>query len=291
MLANRKTEDHVTSLSAYSSHIYRFCLTEQGEVISKRFGTKEQTSQHLNEVAVELLQFANRPNIVESTDTGRTELLNRFSQHANDSYRKLVSETPGFFDYFNQATIFRFLPYLNIGSRPVSRGAMNELGQIRAIPWVLSWAQSRHMLPGWFGFGSAFAQLDPTESDILARHYFDDLRFKSVVDGIGLALCKSDMRVAKDYSSLVTDKKTRSSVFNAILTEWELSAAWFTKITGTDPLDVDEKFAGRRRLLGQLNNEQLLALRELSNKPDDANHLANLKLTISGIAAGLEHTG
>jgi phosphoenolpyruvate carboxylase len=269
----------------------RFRVTEQGEVISKRFGTKEQTSQHLNEVAVELLQFANRPNIVESTNNSRTEILDRFSQHANDSYRKLVSDTPGFFDYFNQATIFRFLPHLNIGSRPVSRGAMNELGQIRAIPWVLSWAQSQHMLPGWFGFGSAFARLDPAEADILAQHYSDDQRFKSVVDGIGLALCKSDMRVAKDYSSLVTDKRTSNSVFSAILAEWELSAAWFTKTTGTDPINVDEQFAGRRRLLEQLNSEQLLALQELSNKPDDATQLRNLKLTISGIAAGLEHTG
>ena len=147
------------------------------------------------------------------------------------------------------------------------------------------------MLPGWFGFGSAFAQLDPTGSDILAQHYSEDLRFKSVVDGIGLALCKSDMRVAKDYSSLVTDKRTRISVFNAILAEWELSAAWFTKITGTDRLDVDEQFAGRRRLLEQLNSEQLLALQELSNKPDDATQLRNLKLSISGIAAALEHAG
>lgn len=274
-----------------SKSSFRFRVTEQGEVISKRFGTKEQTSRHLNEVAIELLQFANRPKTVESTNSRKAELLDRFSQHANDSYRKLVSDTPGFFDYFNQATIFRFLPHLNIGSRPVSRGAMNELAQIRAIPWVLSWAQSRHMLPGWFGFGSAFVQLDATESDILAQHYSDDLRFKSVVDGIGLALCKSDMTVAKDYSSLVTDKRTRSSVFNAILAEWELSAAWFTKITGTDPLDVDEQFSGRRRLLKELNSEQLLALQELSNKPDDATQLRNLKLTISGIAAGLEHAG
>lgn len=268
----------------------RFRVTEQGEVISKKFGTKEQVSAHLSDVATELQSFVTgkRTTAPYQEDKG---LLERFSQSANQAYRQLVSGTPGFFEYFNQATVFRYLPHLNVGSRPVSRGNMNELSQIRAIPWVLSWAQSRHMIPGWFGFGAAYAQLDANERENLHSSYHTDIRFKSLVESVGLALCKADARIAKEYSALVKDNAIRIQMFDSIIREWDQSLISFEKIVGVEPKEVDEQFSTNRIILDTLNFEQLQALQKLSADPDDKSQLANLKLTISGIAAGLQHTG
>lgn len=274
----------------HSTSSLRFRVTEQGEVISKKFGTKEQASAHLSEVATELHSFVTGERGADANPEDQA-LLEGFSQCANQAYRQLVTGTPGFFEYFNQATLFRYLPHLNIGSRPVSRGNMNELSQIRAIPWVLSWAQSRHMLPGWFGFGAAYTHLDTNERNRLHTLYQVDLRFKSLVDGVGLALCKADVRISKEYSALVKNEVTRNRVFDLILGEWDRSLESFKKMVGVEPKEVDVRFSNNRRNLDMLNFEQLKALHKLSADPDDKRQLANLKLTISGIAAGLQHSG
>lgn len=269
----------------------RFRVTEQGEVISRRFGTRQQTSTYLCEVVSELWDFAKPAPDQPTEPPDRQRLLEKFSQASYGHYRQLVAETPGFVDYFSQATVFRFLPHLNIGSRPVSRGSMQDLGQIRAIPWVLCWAQSRHMLPGWFGFGSAYAQLGAAERTALASLCRSDMRFKSLVGGVGLALCKADMRIAKDYSELVHDPLVRARVLQPLLSEWDRSLEAFTRLAGVAPEAVDPRFSVRRGTLDPLNAAQLSALHALAADPDDEAQLAILKLTISGIAAGLQHAG
>lgn len=269
----------------------RFRVTEQGEVISRHYGTGAQASLHLSEVASETIRFGMNNTFSIADNADQSALLEHLSRNAYEAYRSLITHTRGFFSYFNEATVFRYLPHLNIGSRPVSRGNMTDLGQIRAIPWVFSWAQSRHMLPGWFGFGTAVSRSAHVGCDSLQDLYRNNTQFESIVDGIGLALCKSDMAIASQYGALVTDHEIASRVLGEISAEWTRTVEAFTQVTGMDPDDADPQFAERRALLKRLNAEQVFVLQELARSQDDPELMERLKASIIGIATGLQHAG
>lgn len=268
----------------------RFRVTEQGEVISKRYGTVDQATRHLASMAGEVISFG-QTLASRRASPNNSELLSRFSETAHLAYRDLVDGTEGFFDYFRGATIVEYLPHLNIGSRPASRGTLTCLDRLRAIPWVFGWAQSRHMLPGWYGFGQAVESLSVTQLDDVRRVYSQHAAFRSTVDNIGLAMSKADMAIARRYAGLVRDEGLSRHVFETIEAEWRRSVEGFGAITGRSLCTVNPGFTERRQVLNMLNAQQICVLDGLRESPDDGDLLTQLKLTMSGIAAGLQHIG
>src|SRR6185503_4695369 len=133
----------------------RIRITEQGEVVANKYGDPDLTRQSLETLtAGVVLASLARPQGSNAT-AQQSGVMDKLSQAAFRAYRALVYETPGFVDYFFAATPITEIADLNIGSRPASRQATRSIEGLRAIPWVFSWAQSRAMVPGWFGFGSA----------------------------------------------------------------------------------------------------------------------------------------
>lgn len=268
----------------------RFRVTEQGEVISKRYGTIDQATRHLADLSSEVIFFGQELSKTKLSDEF-DGVLGALSSAAYSAYRRLTSETKGFTEYFRGATIVEYLPQLNIGSRPVARGSFSSLAQLRAIPWVFGWAQSRHMLPGWFGFGHAVASTDLSELGMLRQLYREHAPFRSTVDNIGLAMSKADLSIARRYAELVDDQDLSRQVFGEIEAEWEKAVAGFSELTEQTIEAINPDFEERRKTLDILNLQQTKVLKALKRKPDDADLLDCLNLTMNGVAAGLQHTG
>ncbi|UWQ90885.1 phosphoenolpyruvate carboxylase [Rhodobacteraceae bacterium M382] len=272
----------------------KFRVTEQGEVLSKRFANPHQAVLHISDLVSGVARFG----MTLTDDTGdiaeeaaQTVLIERLSQQAYHGYRDLVAGTPGFITFLRQATILDHIASLNMGSRPVSRGSIDNLGQLRAIPWVFSWGQSRFMLPAWYGFGGAVAALDPADRTSLPALYQKSGMFRSMLDGMALAMSKADMTLARRYGALVENATIRSDVMAKVEREWAMSQDAVTEIRQQGLLSSNPGFASRRTLVDHLNNTQIALLQELRRDPGNAELQSALKLSVNGIAAGLQYTG
>jgi phosphoenolpyruvate carboxylase len=227
-------------------------------------------------------------------------IMEELSLDAIDAYRKLVFETPGFTDYFFAATPIREIAELNIGSRPSSRKASNRIEDLRAIPWVFSWSNSRVILPGWYGFGSAIEKF-------LARHGSAGLKqlqlmyeswafFRGLLSNMDMVLSKTDMGIASRYAQLVEDVKVREEIFGMIETEWERTTSTLMKINKSKTLLSDNPTMARSlntRLpyIDPLNHLQVMLLERTRAGEDDKKLTRALHITINGIAAGLRNSG
>jgi len=269
----------------------KFRVTEQGEVLSKRFANPNQSIVHFCELLGGVARFGVALDQPDQLPWETDGLLERLSTQSYLVYRDLVGNTPGFVQFMRQATILEHIASLNMGSRPVSRGQIDNLGQLRAIPWVFSWGQSRFMLPAWFGFGGAIAQVDSSEREFLRALYQGNSKFKSMLDGMALAMSKADLSIAESYSELVQDEHARASVFGKIRADWDHACDGIQFIRQQDIFAANPEFEARRQLVGKLNAAQIELLRVLRDQPDDPALQQALKLSINGIAAGLQHTG
>jgi phosphoenolpyruvate carboxylase len=214
---------------------------------------------------------------------------------AMSAYRALVYETPGFADYFFAATPISEIADLNIGSRPTARHSARTLAALRAIPWVFSWSQSRAMLPGWYGFGSAVAESGvPLEQ--LAEFAETWPFFAATLANMEMVLFKGDMAIAARYAGLVPDRALADAVFDQIRAEWDRTVEAVLKVTGqTSLLDKNPDLAAiiRARLpyIDPLNHLQIELLRRLRAGDDSEAVRSGIHLTINGVAAGLRNTG
>jgi phosphoenolpyruvate carboxylase len=221
--------------------------------------------------------------------------MDALSAKAMSAYRALVYETPGFVDYFYAATPISEIADLNIGSRPTSRQATRSIGGLRAIPWVFSWAQSRAMVPGWYGFGSAVRD-GGVEIAALKDLHDSWPFFSSALANMEMVLVKADMAIAGRYAELVEDKALRQAVFGQIRDEWDRTNEALLAITGQGALlekDPDLATVIRSRLpyIDPLNHLQIELIRR-RRRGDDAEAVRDgIHLTINGIAAGLRNTG
>ncbi len=211
----------------------RIRITEQGEMIADRYGRPAIAHRHLDQIinAVLLASFPEEEQVDPSWDWAMERMANSASRH----YRSLVYETPEFLTYFEQATPFAEISQLKIASRPAFRGATRTIDQLRAIPWVFSWMQSRHTLPGWFGFGSAVG-------DFLLDHGGDvgqlqDMYrrwplWRTLIDNTQMILAKADLTIARLYADLVQDQRLADEIFRRIETEYHATIDFVLKITG-----------------------------------------------------------
>ena len=226
-------------------------------------------------------------------------IMDELAALARSAYSKLVHDTPGFVEYFTTSTPLSEIGALNIGSRPASRKQTEKISDLRAIPWVLSWTQSRAMLPGWYGTGSAFAEWIGDSDDRLAtlqRYYTEWPFFRSVMSNMAQVLAKSDMNLAHRYAQLVPDEELRDKVFGMIVDEHERTIAMYSKITGTDDLLADNaalkrSVYNRFPYLEPLNLLQVELLRRFRAGDDEPRIRRGIQLTMNGLATALRNSG
>ena len=280
-------------------------ITEQGEVIAAKYGDPDRARRNLEALVAATLE-SSLLDIEGLGDDAEPayELLDDLAARAQQAYRALVHETPGFVEWFQAATPIKELGELNIGSRPPSRKAGNSIADLRAIPWVFSWSQARIMLPGWYGTGSALESWVDGEDgagreDRLAR--LQELHrcwpfFRTVLSNMGMVLAKTDLGLAARYAELVPDEELRARVFDQITAEHERTCRMLLAITGDDALLADNpslKRSIRNRFpyLEPLHHLQVEMLRRRRGGDDDELTRRNIQLTINGIATALRNSG
>ncbi len=275
-------------------------ITEQGEVIAAKYGDPDRARRNLEALVAATLESSllDIEGLGEDADAAY-ELLDELAARAQQAYRGLVHETPGFVEWFRAATPIGELGELNIGSRPPSRKAGNSIADLRAIPWVFSWSQARIMLPGWYGTGSALESWVDGDGDRLARLQELHRRwpfFRTVLSNMGMVLAKTDLGLAARYAELVPDEELRARVFDQITTEHGRTCRMLLAITGDDHLLADNpslarSIRNRFPYLEPLHHLQVEMLRRRREGDDDELARRNIQLTINGIATALRNSG
>ena len=275
-------------------------ITEQGEVIASKYSNPEVGRRNLEILVAATLEATLLD--VENASAPALQFraaMERLSSHAFAAYRKLVYETPGFTQYFRESTPLSEIAALNIGSRPASRKPSDRIEDLRAIPWVFSWAQCRLMLPGWYGFGSAveaWRQEVPDALDQLREMYRHWPFFRTLLSNMDMVLAKSDLGIASRYAELVTDETLRREIFGRISAEWQATRDALLAITGNSELLADNpllKRSIRNRFpyMDPLNHLQIEMLRRYRAGETDERVRRGIHLTINGVAAGLRNSG
>ncbi|MBU4435725.1 MAG: phosphoenolpyruvate carboxylase [Alphaproteobacteria bacterium] len=271
----------------------RIRMTEQGEMIARRFGDLPTARRNLDSLAAAVLIASDRP--VSRPDPQIDAAMTALADASFKGFRALVYDDPAFENFFWSATPIGEIVGLNIGSRPASRTASRKIEDLRAIPWVFSWSQSRFMLPGWYGFASGVqrAGLSVGQLQDLAGGF--DF-FASLLSNMELALAQSHMGIASRYVALSPDPANANRIFETIKAEHEAAQSLALAIrSGTSLLDNQPQLAESVALAGlsvdPLNHLQLeLLSRRRGGDDDEAVRLA-IQLTVAGIAAGLRNTG
>jgi phosphoenolpyruvate carboxylase len=280
----------------------RLRLTEQGESVTHRYANRHLARRHLEQlVHAVLLASGRRP--LRSPSRGGTweQAMNELSPLAETAYRALVQDTPPLARYLRGATPLDEIERLNIGSRPPRRGPMSGLSELRAIPWVFAWTQSRVVLPGWYGLGTAFeswAGGDAERWERLATMYREWAFFRTMIDNAQVALRVADMRIAAVYATLA-ETADREAVFPRLHEECERTEAALERLTGqVDLLDaapwLQRAIRLRNPYIDPMNHVQVALLRRLkgSSGGEKAEALRDaVRLSVNGIAAGLRSTG
>ncbi|MCA1686161.1 MAG: phosphoenolpyruvate carboxylase, partial [Planctomycetia bacterium] len=270
-----------------------------GEVIADRYGHRAVAERHLEQVVNAVLRTS-FPDDGDEPDPAWFPVLDRLAEGAGRHYRALVYETPEFLAYFEQATPIREISQLKIGSRPARRGAATGIDQLRAIPWVFSWMQSRHTLPGWYGLGGALADYlgeDPGGLDLLRDMYRRWPFWSTLIDNAQMILAKADMTIARLYADLADDQDSASRIFDRIEAEYARTVGVINRITGqTELLErapiLLRSIQNRNPYVDPLSFLQLVALKRLRAEADPPEDLVSCVLeSISGIASGLKNTG
>lgn len=278
----------------------RFRLTEQGEIIASRYANPELAHRHLEQV-VNAVLMASAPSAREQDQVPERwrQAVGQMASSGERAYRDLVYGTPGFIQFWQEATPLDEIKRLHIGSRPAARGDDPGVTKIRAIPWVFSWMQSRFNLPGWYSLGTGLNAID--DIGLLRDMYNGWSFFKTMLDNTEISLVKADLEIAALYVDLVSDRALATKLFDVIQTEYERTRETILSISGHQSLlelePVNQTAVHLRNpYIDPLNYLQVEMLRRLRALPDAGSSEANdlrevIFLTINGIAAGLKNTG
>jgi phosphoenolpyruvate carboxylase len=280
-------------------------ITEQGEIISSKYSNAEVGRNNLEILAAATLETSLLQPRHSAPRAEYLEAMEQLSALAFKAYRELVYETEGFVDYFWASTVITEISTLNIGSRPASRKKTRAIEDLRAIPWVFSWAQCRLMLPGWYGFGSAVEVWIFEHPDkgmpFLQELYREWPFFRTLLSNMDMVLAKSSIAIASRYAELVDDTELRERIFGRIRREWHASIETLLDIMGQgrllqgNPL-LERSIRNRFPYLDPLNHVQVELLKvhreePVDGKTADEQVLRGIQLTINGISAGLRNSG
>lgn len=279
-------------------------ITEQGEVLSSRYLLEDIAYRSLEQATSTLLLTAT--HLSKEAEQGYqrdpkwVETIEEISSLALTKYQSLVFGDPDFLTYFNEATPLRELGDLNIGSRPMSRKNQGRFEDLRAIPWVFAWTQSRQLLPAWYAAGTGlagFVTKGEQNLQLLQQMYEKWPFFQSTIDNLQMALMKADITTAREYLTLVEDQTIAERIFTNILEEYDRTKEILLKITGDKELldhtpNIKESVYRRNPYVDPLNFLQVELIKELRNQGGSNEELLiEVLLTISGISAGLRNTG
>lgn len=276
-------------------------LTEQGEVIASKYSDPTLARRNLEALIAATVEASRRSD--HSADAKAStyyDALDTLAGTSMTAYRKLVYGTPEFLPYFWAATPVGEIAHLNIGSRPASRTGSQRIEDLRAIPWVFAWGQTRVMLPGWYGFGSAVKAYTSEHGEagmaLLQSMHSNWQYFRTLLSNMAMVLAKSDLVIARRYSTLVDDPHVRNTVFDAIAEEHTRTIAAILKITKhATLLEEQPKLAHSVRYrfpyLDPLNHLQIELLRLFRAGQTDERTQRAIHISINGIAAGLRNSG
>src|ERR687894_1093404 len=276
-------------------------ITEQGEVISFKYSMRGLARRNLDTVLAAVLE-ATADTSPTSPNPVWSEAMEELSATAREAYRSLVYEDEDFLPFFSEASPIGELPSLNMGSRPARRIQNPDVESLRAIPWVFAWTQNRFLLPSWYGSGSALGALakDGAKLETLREMYHGWPFFRTLLDFMQMTLAKSDLRIARTYTSLVSDPGVRDRMWARISEEHAACIDALLLITGSENLLDDtpvlqRSIRLRNPYVDPLSYVQVSLLRKLRELPDDSPEregiLKTLLLTVSGISSGLLNTG
>ena len=287
-------------------------ITEQGEVLNFKYSDVVLAERNLELMIAASLDAVARPDLrvcggcsthlTGAIEPAWEEAMDLLAAWSFERYRADIHDNPDTFDYFQQATPVAELEHAKIGSRPAKRSGKRSLGDLRAIPWVFGWMQSRHTVPAWYGAGTAmerFTAEHPDGLERLQRMVRDFPLFLDMLRNMESALAKSDFGIAQMYASLVPDEALRDRVFPMLKMEFERTQAMVLLITQQgDLLQGDPVLARSIRLrnpyvdpMSWIQVELLRRKHTASNEADEGAINRAITATINGISAGLRNTG
>ena len=273
----------------------RIRITEQGEVIAAKYGTVDNAVTSLETMAsAAMLATLSSDPIADADETRFKAAMAQLSASAFRHYRGLVYDTPGFRTFFRQMTPINEIATLKIGSRPSSRTASDAIEDLRAIPWVFSWAQARVMLPGWYGTGQAIA--DFADKGLLRVMASEWSYFQTILGNMEMVLAKSDMGIAAYYADLVEDRDLATDLFGRIKGGWNAARDGLLGATGQSfLLEANPALHNSIRLrlpyIEPLNLLQIELMKRHRAGEADERIGEGIQLTINAIATALRNSG
>ena len=277
-------------------------ITEQGEVIADKYGLPRLAQRNLDLALSAVLEATlahRRPRHGQGGIEAWNDVMELMSDRAYQAYRSLL-DSPGFVEYFQTSTPVEELAAMNIGSRPARRSGSDEgIERLRAIPWVFGWTQSRQIIPGWFGVGTALEAAHQAGFGERLRTMYEDWQFfRTFISNVEMTLVKTDLAIARHYVDRLVAPELHH-FFNTIAKEHDLTLAHLAKLAGGDLLSdlpvLKRTLAVRDAYLDPisvLQVELLARSRAAASAATDTRRIERaLLLTVNGIAAGLRNTG
>lgn len=302
----------------------RIRFTEQGEVVSFRYALRPMAHRHLEQIVNSvLLAVYNKPDRIfgQQVEVGKATpspdandrshdkfgpAMEEMAAHSRKIYRQMVHDDAEFWDFYTQATPIAHISQLPITSRPAARGGgpLNGMEELRAIPWVFAWVQSRYVVPGWYGLGSGLeskASRGETDLEELRAMYREWPFFRTVVDNAQLELVRTHLPTAANYAGRVKPELLGRRFHETIVQEYERSAKWVLDITGQEHLldkspVVQSTVELRNPAVFPINRLQVMLMEMWDNLPPEEQNRQTpwnepLLLSITSIAAGMQSTG
>jgi phosphoenolpyruvate carboxylase len=274
----------------------RFRVTEQGEIINAKYGLRGIAVHELEQMVGAVMQATALSSKPDERPSAWQPVMETMAQSSRQAYRTLVYENPDFFHYFRHATPIDVIERMQIGSRPASRRSQMGIENLRAIPWVFAWTQSRQILPGWYGLGAGLAFAVETHGrNRVAEMVRNDPFLRSLLEDLEMVLAKTDMDIGAYYAELAGEQG--ASVFANIREEYARAVGLVLKLKDNDQLLDDDPTLQRALRLRNpyvdpmsLLQVDLLRRWRASNREDD-DVFAALLATVNGIAEGLQNTG